>query len=282
MKILILGSSGMLGSSLYRNLKLFGHEIYGIQRDHSNEPNIYTVKDASNFDSLKDMIRIITPNVVINCIGIIKQKEVSKSVLSTLPLNSMLPHYLAEIATKLEFKLIHFSTDCVFDGVRGGYVETDRPNTADIYGLSKQIGEVQSNENVLTIRTSIIGHGIKPNESLLDWFLAQEDKVKGFSKAVFSGLPCSEFSEILEKYVFNSNLYGLYHISSMPINKYDLLLLIKEVYEKEIEIVEDQNFVIDRSLNCERFKGKVGYSERDWRQMIVDLKEKDYLENENV
>ncbi|MCL1141557.1 dTDP-4-dehydrorhamnose reductase family protein [Shewanella gaetbuli] len=282
MKILILGSTGMLGSSLYRNLKLYGHEVYGIQRSVSNDNNIYTIENANNFHHLEGIIKSLEAPVVINCIGVIKQKDASKSILSSLPLNSILPHQLAELADVLNFKLIHFSTDCVFDGLKGNYIESDIPDSNDVYGLSKRLGEVSYSQNVLTIRTSIIGHGVKPNSSLVDWFLAQDRNVEGYKNAIFSGIPCSEFAYILDKYILETQISGLYHISANAISKFDLLTIIKEVYNKDIAIIPNTEFKMDRSLNCESFKSKTNFISKDWFELIVDMKRKDYTENKNV
>ena len=169
-------------------------------------------------------------------------------------------------------RLIHFGTDCVFSGETGHYDETSQPTPDGIYGQSKLLGEVVS-PHCLTLRTSIIGHEIKQKKSLLEWFLAQNEKVVGFSHAIYTGFPTTEIGEILAKKIIpNKNLAGLYHLSSDPISKYDLLKLISEVYSKEIEIAPSTSPRVNRSLNSERFTRITGYSAPSWETMVKHMK----------
>ena len=275
-KILILGSSGMLGSSLFRNLSE-DYEIIGIQRSESSDSRIIDGVDVSDFSNVAHKITEVMPDVVINCIGVVKQKSEINNVLNTVPINTLLPHQLAELTEEISARLIHFSTDCIFDGKDGMYKDNEMLSAKDIYGVSKYFGEVGDKKHVLTIRTSIIGHGVKPNSSLVDWFLAQEGTVKGFSNAYFSGLPCSEISEILDKWIIpNETIYGIYNISVDKIDKYSLLKIIKKIYKKKIKIVIDDGFKIDRSLNSERFRAKTGYRSKTWTQLVEEMKIKDF------
>ena len=170
--------------------------------------------------------------------------------------------------------MITISTDCVFDGKKGNYKESDIPNAVDLYGRSKNLGEVTEG-NALTIRTSIIGRELQTRYGLVEWFLSNQGrKVNGFSNAVFSGFPTEVFGDILGQIITKyKNLQGLYHISSDPINKFDLLKFVKEAFEANIEIVEFSDFEIDRSLDSTKFKNETGFKPKSWEEMIKIMSE---------
>jgi dTDP-4-dehydrorhamnose reductase len=175
------------------------------------------------------------------------------------------------LATASKSKVIHISTDCVFSGANGFYSENDVPDALDLYGISKLHGEIDY-LNTLTIRTSIIGHELSSNLSLVDWFLAQEGAVKGYKNAIFSGLPNIEIARVILDYVIpKSNLSGLIHLSANPISKYDLLMLISEQYRKSITIIPDFELVIDRSLNSDKFRNITGYIPPNWPDLIRSM-----------
>ncbi|OBU11942.1 hypothetical protein AYY19_08500 [Photobacterium aquimaris] len=273
-KVLILGTSGMLGFSLYKNIK--NCDVYGIQRAASNDNKIYTVSDFFS-DELFDIINKISPDIIINCAGVIKQKDISTNIVKTLPINSIFPHLLDEYVRNNKSKLIHFSTDCIFDGKKGMYKDDDIFSAKDIYGLSKYLGEVNST-STLTLRVSIIGHGLKKNESLIDWFINQNGKkVKGFTEAYFSGLPCKEIANFISNHVVGNNIYGVYNLSANKISKYDLLLKVKQAYKLDIEIEKSNDLVIDRSLDSSKIKKITNYKTKDWDDLINIMKE-DYYE----
>jgi dTDP-4-dehydrorhamnose reductase len=168
--------------------------------------------------------------------------------------------------------LIHISTDCVFSGKKGRYCEADPSDAEDLYGKSKHIGEVTDRKNTITLRTSIIGHELKSQYALLEWFLAQESSVYGYSKAIFSGVPTNELARIIKDYVLpREDLNGLYHISADPISKFDLLHIIARQYKKEIDIIEDSKVVVDRSLSSDRFFKATGYRAPDWSELIKEM-----------
>lgn len=281
MRVLILGISGMLGSRVFRtiseNAKL---EVYGTLRGADLLSNfrpdqharIVTGLDVLNTAKLKEVISEIRPEIIINCVGLVKQLGSSKDPLVALPLNSMMPHQLVRIAADIGARVVHISTDCVFSGRKGHYIESDISDAEDLYGLSKYIGELNDFENAVTLRTSIIGHELSTNKSLIDWFLLQENQVKGFRKAIFSGLPTVELAHVIEKFVIpNADLKGLYHVSAAAINKFELLKLTAEVYGKKIEIVPDDELVIDRSLNSSRFTAATGYKAPAWPELIKKM-----------
>ncbi len=277
MKILVFGVSGMLGNSLFRYFsKDNNYKIFGTLRSNqipSNlgknfYSNVLTGIDVENQDSLTKVFAQIKPQIVINCVGIVKQLAEANDPLLAIPINSILPHRLALLSEAVEARLIHISTDCVFSGSKGNYTEKDIPDAYDLYGRSKLMGEVDY-PNAITLRTSIIGHELSGSRSLINWFLSQKSKVNGFTKAIYSGFPTVELAEIIEKYVIpNPQMHGLYHVSSDPINKYDLLKIVREVYEKDIEIEPSDKLVIDRSLNSKRFQEETRYASPTWQELI--------------
>ncbi len=225
--------------------------------------------DAEKFETVESAVKKVQPEVIFNAVGIIKQLESSKNVIKTLTINSIFPHRLAELAEKCNSRLINISTDCVFDGKKGNYIEEDISNATDVYGKSKNLGEIV-HENCLTLRTSIIGRELYTNHSLVEWFLSNRGtKVKGFLNAVYSGFPtivlAGIIADLIEK---RKDLSGLYHVSAEPINKYELLKLINEAYEARIEIEPFEDFRIDRSLDSTKFKNETGFQTASWREMI--------------
>ena len=241
------------------------YERYGIFEREKVFENI----NVENFGSLEKIANEWNPQVIVNAVGIIKQLPTAKNVVRTLQINSIFPHQLAELAQKHEARLINISTDCVFDGHRGSYTEADFPNAADLYGKSKNLGEV-TGKNCLTLRTSIIGRELKTAHSLVEWFLSNEGKrVRGFTKAIYSGFPTLVFAGILERLLTDfPELDGLYQVSSEPINKYELLKLIRAAYRADIEIEPFDGFEIDRSLDSSRFRAATGLKFPDWETMI--------------
>jgi len=273
----------MLGSALFKYFSKYRkYECFGTIRSKNSAnyfesihaqrliPNV----DVEDFDGLVNVMRKIRPNVVVNCVGLIKQLKSSEDPLNAIPINSLLPHRLANLCDLIGSRLIHISTDCVFSGSRGSYTELDMPDAIDLYGRSKYLGEISDRENVVTLRTSIIGHELTSNLSLVDWFLSQEGVVNGFRRAIYSGLPTVELARVIDEFVLpHISLHGLYHISANPINKYELLKLIRDVYKKSIEIVPDDTFQIDRSLSGGKFQAKTGYIAPYWEELIRKMYE---------
>lgn len=277
MKILILGISGMLGNAMFRVLSEAGeHDVYGTVRSASARRHfaadlwerVTPGIDVDNQDGLTRLFAELKPQVVINCIGLIKQLAEADDPLQALPINAMLPHRLARLCQLGEARLIHVSTDCVFSGNKGNYREADSPDATDLYGRSKHLGEV-TYPHTLTLRTSIIGHELASAHGLIGWFLAQEDRVRGYTKAVFSGLPTVELARIVRDIILpRPDLSGLYHVAAAPITKHDLLKLVADVYGKTIEIWPDDAVAIDRSLNADRFREATGYVAPPWPQLV--------------
>lgn len=222
-----------------------------------------------NAQAVRQTIEKIQPDVVLNAVGIIKQLPSSKDVIKTLTVNSIFPHRLSELSHEIGFRLICISTDCVFSGEKGNYSEEDIPDALDLYGKSKNLGEVIA-DNCLTIRTSIIGRELITSHSLIEWFLSNKGKkIKGFSNAVYSGFPTIVFADIIANLIVNyKKLEGLYHISSDAINKFELLKLVNEYYDADVEIERYEDFKLDRSLNSAKFKAATGFVPMSWDEMI--------------
>ena len=224
--------------------------------------------EVDNIDHLTTLFATVKPHIVINCVGLVKQLAQSEDPLLAIPINAILPHRLAKFCSMIEARFIHISTDCVFSGNQGMYSEQDIPDAMDVYGRSKLLGEVDY-PNAVTLRTSIIGHELTQSRSLIGWFLSQTDQVKGYNRAIFSGLPTVELARVIRDYVLkDNNLRGLYHVSSAPINKYDLLSLVSQCYGHAIDIIEDDTLIIDRSLNSTRFKLATNYRPPAWPELV--------------
>jgi dTDP-4-dehydrorhamnose reductase len=279
-RILILGCSGMLGSAMYRFFaSQSDHVISGTVRSHqaiaalgcNNTSGIIDGVDVGDLDSLIGAFARARPTVVINCVGLVKQLGQSTDPLNALPINSLLPHRLARLCAAAGARLVHISTDCVFSGKIGGYRESDFADADDLYGRSKYLGEV-SYSNTVTLRTSIVGHELNSAHGLINWFLSQTGSVKGFRRAVFSGLPTVALAEVIRDHVLpDSSLAGVYHVSSAPINKYDLLKMVAEIYQRSTVIVPDDSLVIDRSLDSTLFRQRTGYQSADWQTMVRQM-----------
>ncbi|CAJ0686534.1 hypothetical protein LMG18091_00603 [Ralstonia wenshanensis] len=282
MKVLVLGASGMLGNAVFR---LFaespGFDVMGAVRSPGSlrllpdalAAQVISGVDVEQVDSLTLTFAQMRPDVVINCIGVVKQIAEADDPLTAIPINSLLPHRLARLCDVAGARLVHVSTDCVFSGTKGMYVEADTSDAKDLYGRSKYLGEVDY-PHAITLRTSIIGHELARATSLIGWFLAQKVKVKGFTKAIFSGLPTVELARVIRDYVIPyPELRGLYHVSANPINKYDLLNLVAQAYGKEIEIEPDATLIIDRSLDSTRFTQATGYQSAEWPELVRRMRE---------
>lgn len=281
MRVIVLGASGMLGSAVFKvlsaseSLSVFGtvRSIRGLESfDKSMKDRLISGIDVLDSDSLIELFRNVSPEVVVNCVGLVKQLSAAKDPLFTLPVNAILPHRLSKICALTQARLIHISTDCVFSGRKGMYVESDISDAEDMYGKSKFIGEVIDQKHAITLRTSIIGHELNSQSSLIDWFLSQSGSVKGYSRAIFSGVPTVELARIILEYVIpNPELHGLYHVSAEPIDKFSLLKLVSAVYQRAVDITSDEALVIDRSLDSSRFRSATGYNPPSWPALIEKM-----------
>lgn len=280
--LMILGVNGMLGSTLFKYFSERNSlKLVGILRKRSNLPKSYKYyksKDIFEYNfiensELEKLLNHLQPKIIINCAGIVKQHPNSKDLIENIQINALFPHRLNKICSLKNVKLIHISTDCVFSGKKGFYKEDDFADSVDLYGRTKFLGEVIT-ENALTLRTSYIGEELISKRGLLSWFLSQKDTVQGFSKAIYSGLPTVEIARIIDEFIIpNLYLKGLYHLSSNPIDKYSLLNIIKNVYKKNIKIVKETNFSIDRSLDSSKFRRETGYQPLEWDNAIKIMRD---------
>lgn len=278
--VLVLGASGMLGNAVLRIMADSpGYQVTGTVRSVRSvalfprdlQRNIAIGTDVENFDSVVSLFAKVRPEVVINCIGLVKQLSEADDPLVALPINALFPHRLARLCAATGARLVHLSTDCVFSGSRGMYLETDVSDAKDLYGRSKYLGEVDY-PNAITLRTSIIGHELDGARSLIGWFLSQNGPVKGYRRAIFSGLPTVVVARVIRDYVIpRPDLHGLFHLSAEAINKYDLLKLVASIYDKKIDIVADEQLAIDRSLDSSRFRNETGFQPASWPELIKDM-----------
>ena len=282
MKVLVLGVSGMLGNAVFRLLADSpGFEVLGTARSaavasrfrEDLRPRILAGVDVEQFDSLTRTFAAARPDVVINCIGLVKQLAEADDPLAALPINSILPHRLARLCDVAGARLVHVSTDCVFLGSRGLYKESDPPDARDLYGRSKLLGEVDY-PHAITLRTSIIGHELGSAHGLVGWFLSQTGSVRGYTKAIFSGLPTVELAAVIrDRVLVAPSLHGVYHVAAAPIAKYELLRLVASAYGKSTEIMPDDRVVIDRSLDGSGFRAATGYEAPPWPELVRRMHE---------
>jgi dTDP-4-dehydrorhamnose reductase len=232
--------------------------------------------EVEKIETITRAIDYTNPNVIVNCIGIVKQRDEAKHAIPAIQVNALFPNQLAEICAARKIKLILISTDCVFSGSRGNYSESDLPDPVDLYGRTKLLGEVVGSETCLTIRTSIIGWELFHSNGLLEWFASQRGKtIKGYANAIFSGFSTEVLSILIGDLIqTRPDLFGLYHISSEPISKLDLLRNLKTVLGwEDLTILPDDRFHCDRSLVSTLFREKTGWKPPDWEVMIKGIAE---------
>lgn len=280
MRVLIFGASGMLGHKLYQHLQadldVFATvrsgfeaiEKYGI----FNRESIIEHVDVTDTTKIRRALDIAMPEVVVNAVGIIKQVPDAEDAATNLSINAIFPQRLARLAESNGIRLITISTDCVFDGRKGNYAEDDEPDANDVYGISKLLGEIDSG-NALTLRTSMIGRELGTRHSIVEWFLANRgEKIKGYSNAIYSGFPTIALAEVIRHIIVDHpKLDGLYHLSSEPINKFDLLNLLNQYYDAQAEIEPFDEYKIDRSLDSSGFQAATGYHAQSWPDMIAQM-----------
>lgn len=276
MNVLVLGASGMIGSTMLRVLseKPEWQVVGTIRGKDSLKPlsgaALISGVDLADLDQVSHLISEAKPEVVVNCAGLTKHLPGGSDPLPAMVMNSMLPHRLSRLCALAGARLVHVSTDCVFSGKGGNYREEDITDATDVYGRTKQLGEVMG-PNVITLRTSTIGHELSTRFGLLEWFLAQK-RCRGYRRAVFSGLSTLEFARVVREFVIpNTELSGLYHVGGDAIDKLSLLQLIASIYGLQAEIIPDDEVVIDRSLNSDRFNTVTKYRAPDWTSLVEGM-----------
>ena len=275
-KVLILGSEGMLGTAVarvFRNDSRF--ETSGTQRSKSKERD-YFQAGTTNLDTLFNDFH---PDIVINCLGVVKQSNKHGDIDKMTYINGQFPIELAKKSAEANSRLFHISTDCVFSGKAGGYKETDIPDPVDAYGVSKLLGEESARFGAMVLRTSIIGYENPGNsKGLLSWFLGLTDReIPGFRNAYFSGLTTSALSDhILQLILRNEHVAGIWHLSGDRISKFDLLELLQGKFRPEARIVPQELPVLDRSLDDALFRSRFGLVKPNWIEMINGLSKEEF------
>lgn len=277
-RVLVLGGTGMLGHKLWQvfSARLDTHVTVRAGSQAVGRMELFdpgrTVADVSadRFDTVERAVAAVQPDVVVNCIGIVKQVRAAHDPIASISINSLFAHRLAQLCGTAGVRLIHISTDCVFSGRTGRYTESDIPDPVDLYGRSKLLGEVS--DPCLTVRTSIIGRELSGASGLLEWFLAQESTISGFRRAIFSGLTTEALADILASIVCDHRaLSGIRHVASEPISKHDLLWMLKDAYGSGARIVPDAEVVCDRSLDSSKFEQETGLRAPSWAEMVAQL-----------
>jgi dTDP-4-dehydrorhamnose reductase len=280
MRILICGASGMIGHKLWQSLAEQQNDLLGTVHGRRDTFARYALFDdraierfeAADFDGVTNLLDRVRPEVIINCIGITKRKPEANDVAKMFLVNARFPHHLARWAGGNGARVIHFSTDCVFDGADGNYGERSVVTAPDLYGQTKYFGELDY-DHCLTIRTSMIGREITGNTELLEWFLAQRGKrVTGYKNARYSGLTTLAMAGLLPRIIYDQpHLSGRYQIAGPVITKYDLLCQLRDAFALDVEIVPDETFRCDRTLQSQKFARTTGISIPSWTEMLTEL-----------
>lgn len=280
MRVLILGGDGMLGHRLLRQFaprhetRVTLHQPMDAYQQFRlfDRGNAYDRIDVLDPSQVVKVFSDFKPQAVINAAGIVKQRADAKNEVLSIEINAIFPHLLARLCREHGARLVHLGTDCVFSGKKGNYSEQDRPDPEDVYGFSKLLGEADG-PGALTLRTSMIGPELRRKTGLVEWFLAQKGKsIKGWRKAIFSGVTTAELARVIEKLLtMHPDAHGVYHVSSAPISKFDLLTDLESRLKTGTTIIPDESFVCDRSLDSTRFRAAFGYSPPTWDAMLDEL-----------
>lgn len=280
MRVLILGGDGMLGHKLLEHFQASHETRVTLRQDLSayrgiglfRRGNSFSGIDVRSTERLIEVLSEFRPQVVLNAVGIVKQRRTARESTPSLEINALLPHRLAVLCRMVDARLVLMSTDCVFSGTRGNYTEEDQADATDLYGRTKYLGEV-GEPNCVTLRTSIIGLELARKASLIEWYLAQRGTIRGFDNAIYTGFTTTEIARVIERILTcHAGLSGTWHVASAPITKYDLLQrLTSKLNRRDIVIERDTEFVCDRSLDGSRFNRQIDYSPPSWDAMLDEL-----------
>ncbi len=255
------------------------HDVWGTVRDEGlpDDPLLSFLDPArrlvgvntDDLAGLEAVIAQIAPDVVLNCVGIVKQLKAASDAILSISCNALMPHQLAALCAAAGARVVHLSTDCVFSGLRGGYTLDDNPDPVDLYGRSKLLGELADHEG-LTIRTSIVGRQIAGATSFFEWILANRGgTVRGFERAIYSGLTTQALAEIIGAIVEDHpQLSGVWQVASEPINKYEIIVALNELLDLGMTIERESDFVLDRSLDGSAFQAETGIIVPSWPSML--------------
>jgi dTDP-4-dehydrorhamnose reductase len=276
-KILVLGATGLLGNAVFRSTsKTSGARVEGtIRREAArglfapeHAARLTVVEDLEHPHALARLFDDAGPDVVVNCVAV--GRPAPADPMRSILVHSVLPRRLLHLCGRSGARLIQIGSDGVFSGKRGAYTEDDVPDANDVYGISKLLGEVAA-PHAITLRTSIIGHELQSGSGLLEWFLSQQDQCRCYTRAIFSGFPTIVLADLIRDVVIpRPDLQGVYHVTTRPISKFDLLQLVARRYGKAIQLIPDDRASPDRSLVAARFEKATGYVAPDW-PTLVDL-----------
>lgn len=271
MRVLILGGNGMLGHRLGPALAAHHDVRVTVRGETAESDRVVGGVDARDLDRLAEVVTAFRPEAVVNAIGIVKQRSEAQDPLRALEVNAIFPHRLARLCAAAGARLVHFSTDCVFSGTRGSYRESDPPDPPDTYGRTKLLGEVGPPH--LTLRSSIIGLERGRRQGLVEWFLGSRGTVKGYRRALWSGLTTAEMGRLVDRLlVRHPDLAGVWHVASRPIDKFSLLSgLARELGRDDVNLEPVDEPACDRSLNGEAFTAATGYRAPAWDEMLSEL-----------
>jgi dTDP-4-dehydrorhamnose reductase len=279
--VLVLGAAGMLGHMLVRVLSEH-HQVIGTtssQYDSKsprarilNKANWIDQVDVRNLQTVENAINHAKPNVLINCVGVIKQKMDSGNIIDAILINSLVPHQLAAACEKLDIRFIHFSTDCVFEGTPGIKYTSYTPNATDLYGTTKRLGEVNY-APAITLRTGFVGRQLSGAEGLFEWVLSQKGKaVSGYQNAIYSGLTTMALSRVIQQVIeVQPTLSGLYQVASNRINKFDLITQLNESLQLDLSIAKNTEFMCDRSMDGTEFTNSTNIQIPSWEEMLTEF-----------
>ncbi len=281
MRVLVLGVAGMLGHKVFRTFTDAGVDTWGTLRqgkqNYKKWPFLQSAKVVGDVDvttsQLQTILNEIKPQFVINCVGLTIRKENSSDERANIKLNALLPHEIEFWCRNNNAKLLHYSTDHVFNGQKGDYTEESPKDAADVYGQSKSLGEVNHSEFALTLRSSIIGRELDRKTELLEWFLAHRGKsAKGYTRSIYSGVTTNYLAELSLRIVKEQpKLSGLLQPTSVPISKFELLKKINATFRLGIELQADDKVVVNNTLLANKFNAVTGWTVPAWDQLVDDL-----------
>ena len=283
MKILILGGDGMIGHKMDQVLSVQNHEIV-ISIREKKDLTLKSISSKSKVffndflkDNILDFLVKVNPDVIINAIGVTIRRGSTKNISDTIYLNSFFPHQLSNWAVAFKKRLIHFSTDCVFSGSEGSYLEDITPDALDYYGKTKGLGEVNSKSS-LTIRSSMIGPELFNKTELFEWIINNKEKeINGFSRVMYSGVTTVYMAKLVADLIDNhKNLSGIYNVASKPISKFELLHLINDNFDLGLIINDDKTVISNKTLNASKIEKEIGLQPPSWDELIFELK-KDFM-----
>jgi len=277
-KILILGVDGMIGHKIAQVLA-FNNEVTGTSRKQISSTDLGITNATIIYkdfiiDKSLDFISEIMPDVIINCVGITTRRINESNIDDLSFINSTLPKLINDWSIGNSIKMIHMSTDCVFSGKSGNYLDDDIPDATDSYGLSKANGEINNNKT-LTLRSSMVGREIYNHTELFEWLISNKNgKIEGYANVIYSGITTVRMAKIID-FILNKNLNlsGIYNIGSIPISKYDLLIMLINSFDLKIDISKKTQIKSNKVLISKKFTEITGLKTPNWDDLISEFKQ---------